>query len=47
MEFLTDARIAEPSLRLERLASLVKKNFGIQVHPRSIERQFLRQKKPQ
>ena len=47
MEFLTEARVAEPSLRPERLASLVKKNFGVQVHPRSIERQFLRQKKLQ
>lgn len=47
MEFLTEARVAEPSLRPERLASLVKKNFGVQVHPRSIERQFMRQKKPQ
>ncbi len=47
MEFLTEARVAEPSLRLERLATLVKKNFGVRVHPRSIERQFLRQKKPQ
>lgn len=47
MEFLTQARVAEPSLRPERLANLVKKNFGVQVHPRSIERQFLRQKKPQ
>ena len=47
MEFLTETRMAEPSLRLERLATLVKKNFGVRVHPRSIERQFLRQKKPQ
>lgn len=47
MEFLAQARVAEPSLRPERLASLVKKNFGVRVHPRSIERQFLRQKKPQ
>lgn len=46
MEFLTQARVAEPSLRTERLANLVQKNFGVQVHPRSIERQFLRQKKP-
>lgn len=46
MEFLTQARMAEPSLRAERLANLVKKHFGIQVHPRSIERQFLHQKKP-
>lgn len=47
MEFLTQARVAEPWLRPERLVTLVKKNFGVQVHPRSIERQFLRQKKPQ
>ena len=47
MDFLTKARGVEPSLRPERLASLVKKNFGVRVHPRSIERQFLRQKKPQ
>jgi transposase len=47
MEFLTRTRIAEPAVRPERLARLVKKNFGVQVHPRSIERQFVRQKKPQ
>ena len=47
MEFLTRARVAEPSVRPQRLARLVKKNFGVQVHPRSIERQFLRQKKQQ
>ena len=46
MEFLVQARVAEPSLRFERLASLVQKTFGVQVHPRSIERQFLRKKKP-
>lgn len=46
MKFLTQARVVEPSLRPERLANLVQKNFGVQVHPRSIERQFLRQKKP-
>ncbi len=46
MQFLTQARVAEPALRAERLASLVKERFGIEVHPRSIERQFLRQKKP-
>lgn len=45
MEFLIQARVAEPSL--ERLANLVQRKFGVQVHPRSIERQFLRQKKPQ
>ena len=47
MEFLTQARVAEPSVRAERLAGMVKKRFGVQVHPRSIERGFVRQKKPQ
>ena len=46
MEFLNRARVAEPTVRAERLASLVHQTFGVQVHPRSIERQFLRQKKP-
>jgi len=45
MEFLAAKRIAEPSLSFAQLAGLVKKNFRVQVHPRSIERQFLRQKK--
>lgn len=47
MEFLTQSRTAEPAVRPERLAGLIKRRFGVQVHPRSIERQFLRQKKPQ
>jgi transposase len=46
MQFLTRARTNEPTLRAEQLAVLVKKNFGVKVHPRSIERQFRRQKKP-
>ncbi|CAD6563231.1 helix-turn-helix domain-containing protein [Paraburkholderia sabiae] len=46
MEFLNQARVAEPTVRAERLAGLVHQNFGVQVHPRSIERQLLRQKKP-
>ncbi|CAG9187385.1 helix-turn-helix domain-containing protein [Cupriavidus pinatubonensis] len=46
IEFLGQARVAEPTVRAERLARLVHQNFGVQVHPRSIERQFLRQKKP-
>lgn len=45
-EFLSQACLAEPSLRSEQLAILVQKNFEIRVHPRSIERQFLRKKKP-
>ena len=46
MEFLSQACLADPSLRSEQLALLVQKSFGVQVHPRSIERQFLRKKKP-
>jgi transposase len=46
MEFLTQARTTEPSVRAEQLALLVQKRFGVKVHPRSIERQFRRQKKP-
>jgi transposase len=45
MKFLVQARVAEPAVRAEHLAKLVQQNFGVQVHPRSIERQFLRQKK--
>jgi transposase len=46
MAFVAQARVAEPSVRPKRLAGLIKRRFGVQVHPRSIERQFLRQKKP-
>jgi hypothetical protein len=45
MEFLAAKRIAEPSLSFAQLADLVKKDFHVQVHPRSIERQFVREKK--
>lgn len=45
MQFLTQACVAEPSVRPDRLATLVHKKFGVQVHPRSIERQLLRKKK--
>ena len=37
-------RKAEPSLNLAQLAALVKTDFNVQVHPRSIERQLLREK---
>lgn len=47
MELLTQARLTDPSVPPERLALLVKTRFGVKVHPRSIERQFRRQKKPQ
>lgn len=46
MQFVTQARAADPSVRAERLAQWVRQRFGVQVHPRSIERQLLRKKKP-
>jgi transposase len=46
LEFLSQARLTQPLLRATHLAALVKKHFGVQVHPRSIERQFVRPKKP-
>jgi transposase len=44
MEFLGQVWLASPSLRSKQLAILVQENFGVQVCPRSIERQFLRKK---
>lgn len=45
LEFLTAARSADPGVRPERLAEGVRQRFGVQVHPRSIERQLRRKKK--
>ena len=45
MTFLVAKRNSEPSLSLVQLAALVKEAFDVQVHPRSIERQLLREKK--
>ena len=45
MEFLVAKRKAEPTLSLAQLAGLLKTDFNVQVHPRSIERQLLREKK--
>jgi transposase len=45
MQFVTEARSADPSVRADRLAAWVHERFGAQVHPRSIERQLLRKKK--
>ena len=45
LEFVTEARAADPSIRADRLAERVLQRFGVQVHPRSIERQLLRKKK--
>jgi transposase len=45
MAFLLAMRKAEPSLNFAQLGDLVKGKFDVQVHPRSIERQLLREKK--
>ena len=45
MEFVRTKRISDPSLSFVQLAALVKADFNVQVHPRSIERQLLREKK--
>jgi len=45
MEFLNKARAKDLSLRTEDLVQIVKEEFGVVVHSRSIERQLLRQKK--
>lgn len=45
MEFIVANQKTEPSLTFAQLAELAKKEFGVQVHPRSIERQLLREKK--
>jgi transposase len=45
MEFLNQARAEDSFLRIDRLVQMVKEKFGVAVHPRSIERQLLRQKK--
>jgi hypothetical protein len=39
------AKQAESSLTVAQLAELIKERFDIQVHPRSIQRQLLREKK--
>jgi len=46
MEFVGEQRTVEPSLSFAQLAELVQHNFHVKVHPRSIERQLLREKKP-
>ena len=45
MQFVTEARIANPGVRAVDLAEWVRDRFGARVHPRSIERQLLRKKK--
>jgi transposase len=45
MEFVAAQRSADSSLTPEQLAEAIQRRFRIQVHPRSIQRSLLRQKK--
>jgi hypothetical protein len=45
MQFVTQTKAADPSQSLKQLARAVKEKFDIVVHPRSITRQWQRQKK--
>jgi transposase len=45
MQFVTQTKTADPSQSLQQLARAVKEKFDILVHPRSIARQWQRQKK--
>lgn len=45
MEFVAQQRSADPSLTPAQLAEAVQKRFRLQVHPRSIQRRLVRQKK--
>ncbi len=45
MEFVSQAQAADASLSRGQLAQAVRKQFGLSVHPRSIDRQLRRQKK--
>jgi len=45
MEFVAEQRTADASRTAQQLAESVRKRFQVQVHPRSIHRQLLRQKK--
>jgi transposase len=45
MQFVTQLRLAEPTISSSQLAERIAQRFGISVHPRSIDRQLQRQKK--
>jgi transposase len=45
MEFVAQQQSDDPALTPEQLAVAIQKRFRIQVHPRSIQRRLLRQKK--
>ena len=45
MQFVTQLRAAETDISTPQLAKRVAQQFGISIHPRSIDRQLRRQKK--
>lgn len=45
LTYLSQARIEDPTLRLDTMAQLIHERFGVTVHPRSIERALARQEK--
>src|SRR4030095_14985805 len=45
LQFVAEARTADPGVPAERMAQWVRQRFGVQVHPRSIDRQLSRKKK--
>jgi transposase len=45
MEFVEQTRRAEPSLRWRDLAERVNQRFGVNIHPRSVERGLARRQK--
>ena len=47
MQFVAEQRRTEPWLNFVQLAEAVMQTFNLQVHPRSIQRQLLREKKRQ
>ncbi|MGH9242976.1 MAG: helix-turn-helix domain-containing protein [Acidimicrobiales bacterium] len=47
VERLADAALAEPSLSSAELADLAQREFGVRVHPRSVERALARRPKDQ
>jgi len=45
MDFIDELRVKEPSVDAQSLVPLVKERFGIDVHPRSLERALTRREK--
>jgi transposase len=45
MDFVAQLRAADPDMSSSHLAERIAEFFGVSVHPRSIDRQVLRQKK--